>query len=116
MTKELISSILAATSRGWLIFPLAAGSKIPLQGPAGFKDSVNDTKAALKLFEGIPHANIGIDCGRSGLVVVDIDPRNGGTIEKAVGLFGPNFRAPMIPVVGTAGGGTHHYFAVPQGK
>lgn len=54
-------------------------------------------------------ANIGLHCGLSSVVVIDIDPRNGGwdTIEALEAQHGP-LDAAMV--VDTGGGGQHHYF------
>jgi len=60
-------------------------------------------------------ANVGITTGRvSGLLVLDIDPRNGGDktlqdLEKQLG------KLPDGPMVRTGGGGWHLYFALPEG-
>lgn len=53
--------------------------------------------------------NLGIRCG-SGLVVLDIDPRHGGTdsLRALVAQHGP---LPHGPLVYTGGGGVHLYFS-----
>ncbi|HEY5650228.1 MAG TPA: bifunctional DNA primase/polymerase [Acidimicrobiia bacterium] len=59
-----------------------------------------------------PDANVGVVTGRvSGLVVVDVDPRNGGdeslrALESRWGLL------PVTPEVRTGGGGRHLWFSV----
>jgi hypothetical protein len=54
-----------------------------------------------------PTSNVGIGTG-DGLIVYDVDPRNGGesTFEDAVG--GRPF--PRVPTVATGSGGLHFYF------
>ena len=61
-----------------------------------------------------PFANIGLHCGLSGLVVVDIDPRNGGwdTIEELEGAHGV-LEAAMV--ANTGGEGQHRYFRAQPG-
>lgn len=60
-----------------------------------------------------PHANIGLATGKiSGLIVVDIDPRNGGNesfsnLEKKYQAF------PRTKEALTGGGGQHLYFTYP---
>jgi len=60
-----------------------------------------------------PDANVGVLTGRvSGVVVLDIDPRNGGdtsvgTLERT---WGP---LPSTPTVRTGGGGRHLWFVAP---
>jgi len=61
-------------------------------------------------------ANVGIATGReSGLLVIDIDPRNGGqegvaALQRELGPLPPG------PVVQTGGGGRHLYFRHPDGE
>lgn len=59
-----------------------------------------------------PQANIGIAAG-SGLVNVDIDPRNGGhiSLEELEATYG---KLPETPLVQTGGGGEHRLFATPE--
>ncbi len=59
-----------------------------------------------------PYANVGILTGeRSGLGVLDVDPRNGGdlALEDLVHAYGP---LPATPMVISGGKGPHHYFAL----
>ena len=60
-------------------------------------------------------ANIGIATGReTGLLVIDVDPRNGGleSIKELQGKFG---KLPSGPRVQTGGGGWHVYLRHPPG-
>jgi putative DNA primase/helicase len=61
-----------------------------------------------------PHANIGIACGPSGILVLDIDPRHDGdeTLRDLIAQYGA---LPETPEVLTGGGGRHIYFAAPEG-
>lgn len=67
-------------SWGWHVFPLMQGSKHPVKDSHGFKDATTDPVQIGKWWQDEnPNYNIGIACGEvSGLVVFDIDPRNGG--------------------------------------
>lgn len=61
-------------------------------------------------------AGVGIVTGAaSGLLVLDVDPRNGGTetLRRFVAEHGP---LPETAVVETGGGGLHYYFAHPGGR
>lgn len=61
----------------------------------------------------IPYANIGVATGKkSGIVVIDIDPRNGGdeTLAELVSDIG---QLPRTVVANTGGGGQHFYFKYP---
>src|SRR6516225_2394365 len=46
----------------------------------GLKDATTDPAVIRAWWAEWPHANGAIDCGRSGLFVVDVDPRNGGDV------------------------------------
>jgi hypothetical protein len=80
--------------------------------PNGKKDASTD-QTIIKSWWGLyPDANIGVVTGHeSGLVVLDEDPRNGGTdsLKKLESLG--NF--PLCPVAYTGGGGQHIYFEHP---
>jgi predicted P-loop ATPase len=58
--------------------------------------------------------NIGVVCGASGIVVVDVDPRNGGneTFHMLTDDLGP---LPETVTADSGGGGTHYLFRRPQG-
>ncbi len=67
-------------------------------------------------FKQWPHANVGIATGAaSDLVVIDVDPRNGG-YEELLRLYKEHGNPPAGPVVYTGGGGWHLYFKHPGGK
>jgi hypothetical protein len=59
--------------------------------------------------------NIGVVCGASNVVVIDIDPRNGGDVTFAalVNDLGP---LPDTLTADSGGGGTHFVFRRPQGE
>jgi len=61
-----------------------------------------------------PNANIGILTGKaSGILAVDIDPRNGGAVElqKLKDEYGD---MPHTPTVSTGGDGLHYYLQMPD--
>ena len=61
-----------------------------------------------------PESNIGVVTGTiSGLVVLDIDPRNGGDDELSA-LEHRHGALPPTPEVRTGGGGVHLYFSSPE--
>jgi len=122
----LLEVPLGYASRGWRVLPLwrpkngvctcpkAAGCDRPGKHPRthhGHADASTDQKKIAQWkWES---ANIGIATGReSGLVVIDIDPRNGGQqsildLQKRLGSL------PAGPKVKTGGGGWHLYFGHP---
>lgn len=66
------------------------------------------------LLEKRPRINVGVLVEPSGLVVIDIDPRNGGDTTMAA-LVAEHGRMPETRVVRTGRGGWHYYFRAPEG-
>ena len=63
--------------RGWPVFPLMPGGKKPLPGSHGCLDASLDGNRIERWWREHPSANVGIATGRrSGLLVVDVDPRH----------------------------------------
>lgn len=75
----------------------------------GVHDATDDVDQISKWWEEWPDANIGVATGRvSGVIVVDIDPRNGGnrTYNALVAEHGRNF----AEIAANTGGGGRHLF------
>jgi hypothetical protein len=80
----------------------------------GCKDASVDSDTIEKWWDKYPNANIGIATGKvSGIIVLDVDPRNGGneTFEK---LLKEINELPPTCTVETGGGGFHYYFKYPE--
>jgi hypothetical protein len=99
---------------GWRVLPLRKEWKAPL-----IKDWVAAASNDLTVVAGwdakFPDCNIGLATGaESGVVVLDIDPRNGGhlTLNK---LAAHGYLLPPCPEVRTANKGRHLYFAYREG-
>lgn len=125
----MLSEALGYAEIGWGVFPVAgvadgecacrAGrgcsspGKHPLT-PTGFRDATDDpVRVAAWWGKRWPGANIG-GVPPAGVVVVDVDPRNGGEsslyrLQRAHGVL------PQTVTACTGGGGSHYYFAVPVG-
>lgn len=103
-------------SLGFKIFPLGHGSKLPaIKGGKGFKDATDDPKQIDAWAKQYPRCNIAVATGEpSGIVVIDVDPRNGGfaSISK---LAGAGFLFPSCPTAKTGNNGRHMYFRLPGG-
>jgi putative DNA primase/helicase len=79
----------------------------------GVYDATRDRGEIESCWTKWPDANVGIATGRaSGIVVIDVDPRNGGleTFERLQSELGP---LPETPMVFTGGGGAHLVFELP---
>jgi hypothetical protein len=73
-----LEAALAYASWGWPVLPIVPNGKLPATAH-GVHDATTDESQIRRWFEGRDDLNIGIAAGsRSGLVVFDIDPRNGG--------------------------------------
>lgn len=86
-------------SFGWPVLPVKRDKK-PLGGN-GFDHATTDATTIREWFMRWPEANIGIALSPAGLAAIDIDPRNGGTLE-AVKLSIEDTLAAQ-----TGGGGWH---------
>ena len=136
--------------RGWHVFPLKPGGKIPAipaAHPAGARcrgecgrfghgvhDATNDETVIRRWWTREPAANVGISCGPSGLIVVDIDTHGGTPPEQPIPRYpevtstgivnGLDTFAALLAIhrqrwpdtlqVQTPSGGTHLYFRQPE--
>jgi hypothetical protein len=100
--------------RGLCIYP--ADGKHPLI--RGWNDgaATSDPERAAAYFTEFPDAALGIACGPSGIVVIDVDPRNGGD-KSWLALCGDLGLETFdhAPVALTPSGGQHVYFKAPTG-
>jgi hypothetical protein len=115
--SELAHAAWAYASRwGLRVLPLRVGTKEPLGHlvPHGYLDASCDAIVLGRWWLRVPRANVGIACVPSGLLVVDVDPRNGGdeTLARAVRSLG---ELPRTWTVLTPGGGAHYYFRCDEG-
>jgi len=98
-------------SRGWPVFPLAPGGKVPVvpreRGGHGCRDASLDLNRVEAWWRDYPDANVGVATGRrSGLLVVDIDPRKTEQWLESVNALA----LPQTFTVKTWSGGWHLYF------
>jgi len=130
-SSELFEAARSYARRGWAVLPLKPRGKEPLT-EHGVKDATTDLDTIEEWWRRWPKANVGIATGAvSGLVVLDIDPRNGGD-EELEGLLAQHGGwgvptdggypetwtvltgggYPETWTVLTGGGGQHYYFAI----
>jgi hypothetical protein len=111
----LLRAALAMAARGWHVFPCVANGKRPVLRGNWQQHATTDPDRIRRWWEGTSY-NIGVSCGPSGLVVIDLD------VDKdASGADGADSLARLCARVGqprpsgtltvcTPSGGTHLYF------
>ena len=111
----MLTDILAYVQHGWHVFPLKPPSKEPAT-EHGFKNATTDIGRIKRCWARNPDLNVGIATGaKSGIFVVDIDPRHGGD-ETWVALVSEHGKVPGTIEALTGGGGRHIYFCHPGGR
>jgi hypothetical protein len=144
--SDMLAVALDAAGRGWDVFPLRPGDKRPAlhgagqcrrtgpctDGHAGWEQRATTDPARIRACWSTGAYNVGIACGPSGLVVVDLDTRKPGAVppagweatdvddgRDAFTVACERAGQPM-PVdthtVSTASGGTHLYYRHPAGE
>jgi putative DNA primase/helicase len=128
---DMLAAALNYAERGWHVIPLhdvTAGACSCVDGAScstpGKHPRITrwqhrasaDAATMAEWWRRWPAANVGIATGaRSGLLVLDVDPRHGGDDELAA-LEAERGRLPETVAVVTGGGGMHYYFAHPGGE
>lgn len=111
-----LAEALAAAKRGWRVFPLTKGSKVPLKGSRGVHDATNDLRQIHEWADAHPDCNWGLATGTaSGVFVLDLDlykPAATFALERWESDYGP---LPDGPTCHTPRGGRHHLFQHPAG-
>lgn len=116
----------AAARRGWHVFPIRPGAKKPPLVDDWEQRACADPDRVGRYWPG--HANVGIACGPSGLVVIDLDTHGDLPDEwQLPGIRdGRDVLAQLCEWAGqpwpatywvtTPSGGWHFYFAAPEGS
>jgi hypothetical protein len=89
---------------GWPVLPVEPGGKRPLFGQ-GLNHASTDPDTIDEWFRREPNVNIAVRLDAIGLAAVDIDPRNGGSLDLAAEL-------PATLSATTASGGAHLLYRV----
>jgi hypothetical protein len=112
--KSKLDVALAYASWGWKVLPVVPNGKIPAT-EHGVHDATDNPDKIRSWFASNPRLNIGIAAGRaSGIVVYDIDPRNGGIDSWDQWTTKNGQLADGITAL-TAGGGYHYLAAYQDG-
>jgi RecA-family ATPase len=70
--------------RGYFVFPCRPRGKEPLT-ERGYKDASRDERRILHWWDRHPTANVGVACGASGIVVLDVDTKHGADPKGVMG-------------------------------
>jgi hypothetical protein len=120
---ELLRSALAMAGRGWHVFPCVPGSKEPALRGNWQRHATTDPAQICAWWTRRPY-NVGISCGPSGLVVIDLDVPKASDASNDDGTVPPTGAASLARLcqqhgepypsatftVSTPSGGSHLYF------
>ena len=120
------AAALAAARRGWSVFPCRPGDKRPAV-PEWERRACSDPPRVARYWPSKQH-NVGIACGPSGLVAIDLDThghlpedwrqpgiRDGRDVLAQLAEWAGQ-PWPSTYMVATANGGWHLYFTAPDGS
>jgi hypothetical protein len=114
--NERMSAAKAYAQRGWPVLPIVPGEKSPLVSGGYMAATINPAKIQ-EWWERWPDAGVGIATGipagcDTGLIVVDVDKKNGGdvTMREHTQKHG----RPYTLMAKTPSGGWHIYFSTPK--
>lgn len=110
MANQLLEAALAYAKRGWPVFPTRA-DKTPYT-TNGVIDATTDPARIKKWWDQWPKANVAMDVGGAGMMVIDLDPGHDLAELKAnVGKL-PDTKL----IQKTPRGGTHLFFTLDKGE
>ncbi|HZX69790.1 MAG TPA: bifunctional DNA primase/polymerase [Rhodanobacter sp.] len=111
MANSLLEAALAYAARGWPIFPCDT-----LKHPRttnGVMDATTDTITIREWWDRWPRANIGLDVGGAGMMVVDVDAYKPAFDQKAF----TELQLPETKLTQKSPrGGTHYFFELAEGE
>ncbi len=115
MTAPLLAEALRLTERtGWLLFPTCgkAPAISAASGGRGLHDATADPAGLARLFHRAPDADgFAVNCGASGLIVLDCDVKPGIDGRDSLRDAGLPWLADETPRALTPRGGEHAFFA-----
>ncbi|MEP7021165.1 MAG: bifunctional DNA primase/polymerase [Pseudonocardiales bacterium] len=112
----LLDAALDLAAAGWRVFPCrpsGPAAKAPLLPAPGHHLASTDTDRIIQWWTQWPTAMIGAPVPL-GLLALDIDPRNGGTLDALEDVLGPLPETSMV-LSGRGDGGMHLYYLRPPG-
>lgn len=81
--------------------------------PSGHLDASRDPGVVRLWWAAQPEANVAVACDTSNLIVIDVDPRNGG--DQTLAQFEVENPLPQTMRARTGGGGVHLLYSAPPG-
>lgn len=115
MDRHLNLALSLAEDSGFYVFPVKHGddnTKTPLT-PHGHKDGSRDPNVIMDWWEKFPAAKVGVACGKSGVIVADIDTKNGVDGWSSLDEAWLDLGEPYSYETGT--GGSHLVYLAPEG-
>lgn len=108
---ELVEYARSYARLGFYVLPIKPGDKTPVISRWQDKSS-KDLTCIEHWWSKEPNSNIGIHAGKSGLVIIDVDPRNGG-LKSFARLKNELQNCGCLSTyqVESGGGGLHLYYA-----
>lgn len=129
MSPDLLTTALAHAALGWHVFPLVPGAKLPVVNRWEARATTDPDRIRAAWSAG--QYGIGIACGPSGLLVLDLDmPKPGTPVPEHRRLAGITCGQDMLAAVcedagqpwpatytvATPSGGRHLYYRQPDGE
>ena len=112
---SLKASALQYATKGWRVFPITPKQKAPALFKSWNTRATDDKDQINTWWKKWPDANIGILTGeKSGIFVVDIDPKNGG--DESMAKLLEDKELPDTATVRTGSGWSHIFFRYPDEK
>lgn len=113
---DVCSAAIALAQAGYFVFPVKGerGGEDPMAWKAPLPrfdwdgESTRDIKRITMWFAGTTGLGVAVDCGKSGLVVIDEDHQ--GVLPA--GLLTPT----LVNLTGRDGGGSHYIYGQPEGR
>ena len=113
-TMSTLDHAIDYAARGWHVFPLQPGTKIPLPRTGGHLDATTDLDQIRRWFDNPYQFNIGIACKPSGLMVLDVDVGKGKVGRESLATIDHLLTETLVQR--TRNGGLHAVYSRPEGS